>query len=345
MRITANKVTLARIAFVPIPCAFLIYGGETASWLSFVIFLILGASDFIDGMMARREGPTVLGGLLDPVADKIFVSSIILTLSGAGIFGFWFPALVLLREFLLTALRTSMSLKRHSIVTSKLGKLKTIYQMGGLGTIFLTLALPKLWLTVTMIALTAGLFLIWLQLRRKGDTPSWIFPVLGAFVGVGILGATTTVALSVLCQAVVISILTWLSGFTYIAECYKIFTLNGLTAGDKVRLYWVVAISCGICPLVSVSPELVLPIVITIGLELALGGVDNIIAAETGFISSKALFITGSAAILTTACFYLDQFAYFDLPMVAIGIAMTCVSGLTLLWSLIRWRSIFWRAL
>ena len=117
-KITANLVTMARILLLPIPCAFLLYGGKLETWIAFFLYAILGATDFVDGAMARKEGPTKLGGLLDPVADKIFVASICLALVAIKLMPVWALIAILLRELFITALRSSVAYRDESIRTS-----------------------------------------------------------------------------------------------------------------------------------------------------------------------------------------------------------------------------------
>ena len=76
--ITANQVTLARL--IPMPLlAWLIYRGaelhkESYLWGALIAGTLIGCTDWVDGMLARKYGPTVLGGLLDPIADKVFIA-------------------------------------------------------------------------------------------------------------------------------------------------------------------------------------------------------------------------------------------------------------------------------
>ena len=73
MRITANQVTFARLILMPMLC-WLIYGNETWQTYAVVIGTLVGATDFVDGYLARKQGPTILGGLMDPIADKVFIA-------------------------------------------------------------------------------------------------------------------------------------------------------------------------------------------------------------------------------------------------------------------------------
>jgi phosphatidylglycerophosphate synthase len=78
--ITANQVTLGRL--IPMPLlSWLIYQGgrygfldNKYMWSALIAGTLIGCTDWVDGMLARKYGPTVLGGLLDPMADKIFVA-------------------------------------------------------------------------------------------------------------------------------------------------------------------------------------------------------------------------------------------------------------------------------
>ncbi len=159
LRLTANVVTIARILLLPLPCAFLIYGGQIGHWVAFVLYSLLGATDFVDGAMARREGPTKLGGLIDPVADKIFVASICFALVVTQIMPTWVLMAVMSREFFITALRTSVAFRDESIRTSVLAKIKTVIQMGGFGTVFLTITLAPMHAAILACILFLGLML------------------------------------------------------------------------------------------------------------------------------------------------------------------------------------------
>jgi CDP-diacylglycerol--glycerol-3-phosphate 3-phosphatidyltransferase len=125
VRITANQVTMARIFLLPVPVYMLIYGETIQWWIAFGIFVILGATDFVDGWMARKEGPTRLGSLIDPVADKIFIAAIMLSMIAIGVFAPWIISVLLTRELLMTALRSSVAYRQQVFKTSLLAKLKT----------------------------------------------------------------------------------------------------------------------------------------------------------------------------------------------------------------------------
>ena len=120
--ISANLVTLLRL--IPMPLlAWWIYEGTLVPAL--IVGTIVGSTDFVDGWLARRQGPTVLGGLLDPIADKVFVALIYLPFADIGVIPAWACALMFIREFLVTALRSAYERRGLSMKTSYLAKVKT----------------------------------------------------------------------------------------------------------------------------------------------------------------------------------------------------------------------------
>ena len=67
-----NALTVARIALVPLFCAFFFWPGEAGRWIVFVLFCTAGATDALDGMIARKFGAeSSFGRMLDPIADKL----------------------------------------------------------------------------------------------------------------------------------------------------------------------------------------------------------------------------------------------------------------------------------
>ena len=73
MKIRANHLTILRIILLPLPY-FLIYGDIRARIAALAAFTLIGFTDYLDGLLARRDGSTPLGKLLDPLADKICIA-------------------------------------------------------------------------------------------------------------------------------------------------------------------------------------------------------------------------------------------------------------------------------
>ena len=132
-----NILTLFRIAVIPLVVGAFFLDQPFASWVSAALFLIAGITDYLDGYLARIfRSTTNFGRFLDPVADKLLISSVLLLLAGFGsIEGLsLIPALIILcREILVSGLREFLAGLSVSLPVTKLAKWKTLLQMFALG--------------------------------------------------------------------------------------------------------------------------------------------------------------------------------------------------------------------
>jgi len=128
-----NAITVVRIAMIPIILAFTYYEGRVNSFIAGVLFAITGATDFLDGWMARRTNTvTVVGKFLDPLADKLVVMSILIMLVHLGRVPAWLVILILAREFIVTGLRTMAMGEGIVIAAGQEGKYKTSIQLAAI---------------------------------------------------------------------------------------------------------------------------------------------------------------------------------------------------------------------
>ena len=145
-------LTLSRILAVPI-LVFLLWRPAPIDYaITFVLYCIVGLTDYLDGYLARAWGSiSRLGQFLDPIADKIMVAAVIIMLvstrkmSGEPVIhGLHIvPALViLLREIIVSGLREFLAPLQASIPVSKLAKWKTTLQLVALGALILAGAVP-----------------------------------------------------------------------------------------------------------------------------------------------------------------------------------------------------------
>ena len=103
-----------------------------------VIFTIAALTDWYDGYAARKTGGiTMWGQFLDPLADKILVSSGFICFSILGYIPVWMVMVVVIRDFLITAFRSYAIIKNQPITTSFVAKTKTFVQFGILYLIFI----------------------------------------------------------------------------------------------------------------------------------------------------------------------------------------------------------------
>lgn len=136
MRITANQLTIFRIISLPVPCV-LLYGGSEAKLIAIFLFALLGFTDYLDGVLARRHGTTPFGTFFDPIADKIFVTVIYVPFVYLGYVPLWTALLLFLREFLITEIRRLLSQRKLELRVTELAKSKTTIQMAGAAFILL----------------------------------------------------------------------------------------------------------------------------------------------------------------------------------------------------------------
>jgi CDP-diacylglycerol--glycerol-3-phosphate 3-phosphatidyltransferase len=149
-----NLLTLSRIFAVPI-LVFLLWRPAPLDYaITFVLYCIVGITDYFDGYLARAQGRiSRLGQFLDPIADKIMVVAVLIMLISSRkanpvpeIAGLHIiPALViLLREIIVSGLREFLAELKVSIPVSALAKWKTTFQMVALGALILGGAVPEM---------------------------------------------------------------------------------------------------------------------------------------------------------------------------------------------------------
>jgi CDP-diacylglycerol--glycerol-3-phosphate 3-phosphatidyltransferase len=147
-----NLLTLSRILAVPI-LVFLLWRPAPIDYaITFVLYCIVGITDYLDGYLARAWGSiSRLGQFLDPIADKIMVAAVLIMLISSRkanpvpeIAGLHIiPALViLLREIIVSGLREYMAGLQVSVPVSALAKWKTTLQLLALGALILGGAVP-----------------------------------------------------------------------------------------------------------------------------------------------------------------------------------------------------------
>ena len=130
LKTTANKITLARVALIPI-FLFLAYRG--LRWPALIVFILASLSDLLDGYIARHyHQVTNFGKFMDPLADKMLVLAAMCFFVEKGQMPGWVMALVLFREFAVSGLRLVAAEQNRVIAAAWSGKVKTTCTMVGL---------------------------------------------------------------------------------------------------------------------------------------------------------------------------------------------------------------------
>lgn len=142
----ANKLTIFRIILVPIMMLIPVFNLTGDLWgipLTYLImdfiFILASLTDKLDGYIARsRNQITTFGKFLDPIADKILVIVAMLMLVEVDKIPYWIPAIVVIREFMVSGYRLVAVGKEGNVIAASIwGKLKTATQMIGLAVAFI----------------------------------------------------------------------------------------------------------------------------------------------------------------------------------------------------------------
>lgn len=133
---TASKITLARVALIPIYMVLMyLSGGQSGPmmWAALGVFIFASTTDFVDGYIARHYNQVSdFGKFLDPLADKLLTLAAMCMFCQWGTFPAWALMLVLTREFAVSGLRMIAGPKGKVIAAGKSGKIKTASTMVGL---------------------------------------------------------------------------------------------------------------------------------------------------------------------------------------------------------------------
>jgi CDP-diacylglycerol--glycerol-3-phosphate 3-phosphatidyltransferase len=121
-----DQLTLARALSVPLVVLLYEWNFPNHDYWATGVFIVAMTTDWLDGQIARRRGhSSSLGTLLDPVADKLLVLSVLVTLIDQNVFPAWMVVAIVAREFLVSGLRLA-ALERGVVIAARdLGKLKT----------------------------------------------------------------------------------------------------------------------------------------------------------------------------------------------------------------------------
>jgi len=163
-----NILTYGRIIAVPLVvfCFFIegrLESSDFARWTALGLFIVASITDFFDGYLARIWKQTsTIGRMLDPIADKLLVSAILLLLAADGTIAgwtLWAAIIILCREILVSGLREYLAELKVSLPVSRLAKWKTTAQMIALAFLLAGPAGDKVMPYVT----ETGIVLLWLS--------------------------------------------------------------------------------------------------------------------------------------------------------------------------------------
>ena len=162
MKNLPNILTLSRVIFLPLLLFMILSSNFQLNMYSVVLFIAISFTDFLDGFIARNQGSTSdFGKMLDPIADKLLVVGVLISLMITGTIEHLnlIPALLIIsREIFISGLRefAANSKLENTIEVSNISKIKTALQM-----ISLTLILLSISFQNSIILLNIGIILLW----------------------------------------------------------------------------------------------------------------------------------------------------------------------------------------
>jgi CDP-diacylglycerol--glycerol-3-phosphate 3-phosphatidyltransferase len=154
-----NVLTMYRVFAIPGLVILLLFPNRFTTFFAALIFSIASITDALDGFFARRLGlESSFGKVMDPVADKLLVSSAFIMMTSLGWVPAWIVCIIIGREMAVTGLRNLMAEGRQDVSASNLGKYKTGFQIAAI--IPLLIHYPYLGIQFHVI----GMFFLWCAL-------------------------------------------------------------------------------------------------------------------------------------------------------------------------------------
>jgi CDP-diacylglycerol---glycerol-3-phosphate 3-phosphatidyltransferase len=130
-----NMLTGFRFALIPV--LIVLFSAPQTTWmevLTFLVFSVAACTDFVDGYVARKYHiETILGKLMDPIADKALVTTALIMLIPLGKIPAWVCLLIICREIIVTGFRGLAATTGKVVAAGKVGKIKSNFQYFGLG--------------------------------------------------------------------------------------------------------------------------------------------------------------------------------------------------------------------
>lgn len=133
-----NLLGIGRIAATPVIMVLLLADWPGSSLAGGILFVVAALSDFLDGRIARaRNQVSPLGVFMDLAADKVLVAGVLIAMVEIGLVPTWMAATILIREFVVQAVRQLAAVEDVVISARSLGKAKTLATLAGLALLFL----------------------------------------------------------------------------------------------------------------------------------------------------------------------------------------------------------------
>jgi CDP-diacylglycerol--glycerol-3-phosphate 3-phosphatidyltransferase len=184
-----NALTVSRLAAIPVLMALLLVPFPGHDQIAAALFILFSLTDTLDGELARRSGSVSdFGKFLDPLADKLFVLSVLIVLVQAGLVAAWVVVVIFSRELIITILRSVAASQGKVISAAPLGKTKTVTQMSAVTLLILQRPYPVLVPFADVAVAAAVIFTLWSGLDYLWRFRHYISPLDTSRVRVGAAG-------------------------------------------------------------------------------------------------------------------------------------------------------------
>jgi CDP-diacylglycerol--glycerol-3-phosphate 3-phosphatidyltransferase len=159
-----NLVTMGRVLLVPGVLLFIDNFSPMRSFIALLLYLLAAGGDFVDGYLARTRGQvSMLGKFLDPLADKLIVTAILVFMVQQGRVPAWLVVVLIARDLTINGLRGIAAAEGMVIAASDGGKIKTALQLVAIGMLLIHFRYPMLGLGVSVDYHQTGLYILCLS--------------------------------------------------------------------------------------------------------------------------------------------------------------------------------------
>jgi nicotinamide-nucleotide amidase len=156
-----NALTISRLFAIPLLMFLLLVDFPNHDQVAAIVFVLFSLTDTMDGQIARRQGTVSdLGKFLDPLADKLFVLSVLIVLVEEQLVASWVVVVIFARELLITLLRTVAASQGSVIAAAPLGKTKTVAQVAAVTLLILQRPYPLVGLPAALVLALALLLTV-----------------------------------------------------------------------------------------------------------------------------------------------------------------------------------------
>ena len=164
-----NQLTIGRILAIPVICLFVAWSGgpgwDWLRWIALLLYIAAAITDWLDGFLARRmKLNSALGKMLDPIADKLLVGALLITLAWTRDLNGWdlIPAIaIMLREIFVSGLREYLGNRSIEVPVTFLAKWKTTVQLVALFFVILQGPWLGVWPIANILLWLAGALTVW----------------------------------------------------------------------------------------------------------------------------------------------------------------------------------------